>query len=357
MNSTTRIVLIAVGIAVLGLAAGFGFRFFSNKDGASAGGFGKKNVADVYVKEGEFAWGVTVLTFPFPTYKEGFTATQMTEAKKLGVNYIRVDYLPSNPKAMDAAINAAQANNLKVVLVIPFGPKDIFTDSELEASTETYVSDIVKKYKGKVAVYQLATEVASVALANNAALHGIEKKDYPAEKLAAVTTWIKVASEAVKKNDPKAKRLVNDQWVHTGFFDNFFAAGGDFDILGWNWFSDMGTSMDTVVIDKNKNQKYELLAKIKSYDKPIWLTEINRRQGSQGGKEQEQASFIQTMGDYVKTKPEISGFFVFNLLEDQAAPKQERGYGILNATDDGKTQTITGPKPAFNTYQTVIKGQ
>lgn len=352
-----KVIITVVVIALVGLATGVGVRaLMKNKQSASDQAVdGNNDDLDLPGGNGQFAWGITVLPFPFPTYTEDFTRTQMAEAKKLGVNYIRLDYTPANPKAAEMAVEAALQNSLKVVLVIPFGPKDIFTDKNLKSNAAAYVSDVAKKFKGKVAVYQLATEVASVALGNDAGAHGIELKDYPADKLKAVTEWVKAATEAIKATDPSAKRLVNDQWVHTGFFDNYFSQGGDFDLLGWNWFSDMGTSMEKVTIDANKKQTYELLAKLEKYHKPIWLTEVNRRLGSQSGKEKDQADFIVTMAKYAAKVPAIKGFFVFNLLEDQVAPVQERGYSIVTATDTGKGQKITGQKPAFKAYQNVIK--
>jgi hypothetical protein len=346
MSTPIKAIIGIIAIAIIGLGAGWIFR--SLKGGSST--TSNLNVYDT----SDFAWGVTLLTFPFPVYNEGFTATQTTEAEKLGINYVRIDYVPSNPKAAEVAVDDAIKNGLKTVLVIPFGPKDIFTDKNLESSATTYVTDIVNKFKGKVGVYQLATEVASVALANNGAVHGIELKDYPPARLDAVTTWVKAATTAVKKADPSAKRLINDQWVHVGFFENYFAKGGDFDILGWNWFSDMGTSMDSVVLNAAENQNFALMEKLKSYNKPIWLTEVNRRMGSQNKGEQAQAEFITTMGNYVKTQDAIKGFFVFNFLEDQAAPAAEKGYGIITAVDNGG-QKITGHKPAFDAYKKVIQ--
>ncbi len=349
--SKFKIIGVAVLIAVVGIVAGLGIRAVMGRSGSSSGVANKDIPGDAK----GFAWGITMLTFPFPTYVADFTDKQIAEADELGVNYLRIDYSPSNPGATEKAVQAALDKGMRVVLVIPFGPKDIFTDKDLEKNTTSYVTNIVTRFKGKVAVYQLATEVASVSLKNNASLHGIELKDYPTASLSAVTTWVKTAAEAVKQTDPTAKRLVNDQWVHTGFFDNYIAKGGEFDILGWNWFSDMGDSMDMPVLDASKNQTYELMTKLKGYGKPIWLTEVNRRMGSQGGKEKDQAAFIKTMTDYVKTQPAIKGFFVFNLLEDQVAPAQEKGYGILTASDATGVQKITGRKPAYDTYKKAIK--
>lgn len=345
MSSPIKVIITIVIIAVIGLGAGLGVRQIINKKTS-------------YVGSDKFAWGVTLLTFPFPTYVESFVGTQMLEANKLGIGYVRVEYSPATPKAAEVAVAEAKKNGLKVVLVIPFGPKDIFTNKSLEADTTQYVSEIVSRFKGKVAVYQLATEVASVALANQASKHGIELVDYPPDRLNAVTTWVMAATKAVKKVDPKAKSLVNDQWVHTGFFDNYFAKGGDFDLLGWNWFSDMGTSMDNVTIDAKNNQNYALLNKLNSYKKPIWLTEVNRRLGSQNNGEKAQAEFITTMAKYAKTKNTIKGFFVYSFLEDQTAPPQESGYSLVTAQSNSKNeQKITGFKPAFESYKQAIKNQ
>ncbi len=360
MSGTLKIIIGIIIVAVIGLGVGLTIHHFATGKTTAANQSANQQSQDTNTSidlpasSNSFAWGITVLTFPFPTYEPAFTGTQMTEAKKLGVGYIRVDYVPGNPKATDLAVSDAGKQGLKVVLIIPYGPKDIFSDTNLTQNTTNYVKDLVNHYKGKVAIYQLGTEAASVALNNNAALSGIDLKDYPTAKLNAVTTWVAQAAKTVKQTDPSAKTLVNDQWVHVGFFDNYFAKGGDFDILGWNWFSDMGTSMDRVTIDASKNQYYDLMSKLTSYHKPIWLTEVNRRLGSQGGHEQDAANFINTMASYALKQPTIKGFFVFNLLGDQAAPPQEQGYGIINAADNGKSQTITGEKVPFTTYQSII---
>lgn len=354
----SSIVLITIGVIVFGLVAGAGVRYFRGTQATDAPASPDAVVSTTpiaKISDDKFAWGVTVLSFPFPTYRPEFNKTQIAEAKNLGLNYVRVDYVPNNPGATDSMVAAANEAGIKVVLIIPFGPKDIFSNKTLEADTASYVGDVVKRYKGKVAVYQLATEVASVALRNNSARHGIALSDYANGDLNAVATWVRVAAETVKKDDPGVPRLMNDQWVHTGFFDYYFSHGGDIDIIGWNWFSDMGTSFESPTLDQKTNQHYALLNKLKGYGKPIWITELNRRMGSQGGNEKAQADYISTMVKNFRKDPAVQGIFIFNLIEDQAAPAQEKGYGIVNATDDGTTQKVTGHKRAYDALQDLIK--
>lgn len=341
MKSAKSIIIVLV-IAIVGLGLGFGYRAL----------FGDKKV-DIKRKS-DFAWGITVLNFPFPRYDKNFTSTQMKEVADLGAGWVRIEYEPKNPSATDHSVEQARKQNLDVVLIIPFGPNDVFKDKNLTENTKKYVTEIVNRYKGKVAVYQLATEVASVALQNDPSSHGIKIEDYPTKDLNAITTWVKTAAETVKALDPSAKRLVNDQWVHTGFFDHYFAQGGDFDILGWNWFSDMGTKIASPTLDQKTGETYALLDKLKSYAKPIWLTEVNRRLGIQGGNEAAAAQFIETMARSVRQDPAIKGFFVFSLLEDQAAPVKERGYSLIEAIDNDKEQKVTKRNAVYDKYQELI---
>ncbi len=306
------------------------------------------------VNRQNFTWGISVNIFPFADQNEEFLPEQYRLAKELGVKSVRIDFAPNNPSASDAALAKAREAGLEVVMIIPFGPRDIFSDPALDQSAYDYVAKIVKPRAGQVGVWQLATEPASVAI-KSAGHHGIDKGDYVDSRYQAVKTWLLAASRAVKDNDPNTRRLINDQWVHTGFFDRFMKEGGDkaFEILGWNWFSDMGSSLSRPTLDAKKKQTYELLAKLKSFGKPIWLTEVNRRRGSADANEKAQADFIESIAKQAYADRSVAGLFVFNLIEDLSAPPAEQGYSIVNV--DRSTRQVVGPKQAFHRYQSFIR--
>lgn len=301
-----------------------------------------------------FHWGATVQPFPFAENNEQFLPEQFRLANELGLTTVRVEYSVEVPAMNKQAIDLAKQYGMQLVFIIPFGPNDIFSDKNLYSNAHKYVSDIVGQYKGQVPVWQLATEAASVALIDGGH-HGVDRVDYPEAKYQAVATWLKAASTAVKESDPAAKRLINDQWVHVGFFDRFLAEGGDFDILGWNWFSDMGTDWNRPLLNSKTGQRYELMKKLKSFNKEIWLTEVNRRRGSAEAGEKAQADYIQTMAEKAYADSAIKAFFVFNLVEDQEAPPQEKGYGLVHA--DKSKQWTAGPKEAFGRYQALIEAK
>jgi hypothetical protein len=301
-----------------------------------------------------FYWGASILVFPFPEKNTEFLPEQFRLAQELGLSTVRVDYTVGNDALNRQVIDLASKYKMQLVFIIPFGPNDIFSDSKLSDNAYNYVKDIVSKYKGQVPVWQLATEVASVAIVDGGH-YGVDKVDYPEAKYQAVSTWLKSATKAVKDADPSARRMINDQWVHVGFFERFIKDGGDFDILGWNWFSDMGTDWNDPVINAKTGQRYKLMDKLKSFKRDIWITEVNRRLGSSGGNEKAQADYIQTMADKAYAEPAIKALLVFNLVEDQKAPEAERGYGLVNVNQ--QTWWVGGLKQAFGRYQSIIKGK
>jgi hypothetical protein len=294
-----------------------------------------------------FSWGVAIRPELFPDAGDSkkFLPEQFKLMKELGATSVRVDYNTKDDDFNKQILSLAKANNIQVIFIIPFGPNDIFTDKNLEKNAYNYVKTAVGKYKGQVPIWQLGTEVASVALVDGSH-HGVDGVDYPAAKYGPVSTWLKAATKAAKEADPNAKRLVNDQWIHVGFFDKFIKDGGDFDLIGWNWFSDMGTDMENPLINSQTGQRYKLMNKLKSYGKDIWITEVNRRNGSQDGNEKAQSDYIQTMANYAYNNQSIKGFIVFHLMGEQ-------GYGIHHVNE--VTKQLGTKKQAFGTYQSIIK--
>lgn len=303
-------------------------------------------------KPRSFRWGATLLSFPFREKNEEFLPEQFRLAQELGIDTVRVEYAVNNVESNHKVVEQAKLKNIKVMFVIPFGPNDIYSDAKLYDNAYRYVYDIVTRHKGQVPVWQLATEVASVAIIDGSR-HGVDRVDYSETKYQAVSTWLKAATKAVKDADPSAFRLLNDQWIHVGFFDRFLKEGGDFDILGWNWFSDMGNDWNNPLINSKTGQRYKLMDKLKSFKRDIWITEVNRRLGSSGNNEKAQADYIATMADKAYADPAIKAFLVYNLVEDQGAPVAEAGYGLVYT--DKNTYWVTGLKQAFGRYQALIK--
>ncbi len=296
-----------------------------------------------------FVWSVTIRPFLYHEMDKNraFLPAQMDLAKELGVTSVRVDYSDKQPWMNDLVLAEAKKRGIEVIFILPLGPNDTRTDPKLYDNAYRYVYNIVKKYKDQVKVWQLGTEVATVAL-KKPDMQGISTVDYPKETYTHVATWLMAATRAVKDADPEARRMLNDQWIHVGFFKKFIAEGGQFEIIGWNWFSDMGGSsrVEQLLVNNDPKQKFRLMDTLKSFNKEIWFAEVNRRQGSLDGNEKAQDAFLKEMGQYAVKNKSVHGFIVFLLIG-------EEGYSLVHPNLEG--MTIRAKKPVFTTYQQLIR--
>ena len=155
-------------------------------------------------------------------------------------------------------------------------------------------------------------------------------------------------SEGVKAADSKAQTMINAAgWLHTGFFDRLIKEDKvSFDILAWHWYSDMG-EMTKV------RGTFDVFDKLKSYSKPIWITEMNRRGGSMGGQETAQSDYLTEAGRQIKSLG-AQAFFAYELLDEPyfGADNGESHYGLVQVAENDKGVWIpAATKPAFAAMQ------
>ncbi len=304
--------------------------------------------APVLTRNGPVNWGVTIRPYLTPDqgFNRAFLPKQFVLMKELGVTSVRADYDFTHVDMNDLIVAQARQHKMQLIFILPMDQNQLATDKNLSSNVYRQVYDVVKKYKGQVAVWQLGTEVATVAM-KKPDMNGIEFTDYPEETYRPVATWIQAASRATIDADPRAKRLLNDQWIHAGFFKKFLAEGGQFDILGWNWFSDMGgpERIEELHINDDPNRPFRLMDTLKSYNKELWFAEVNRRDGDSDGNPEAQADFIASIAQYANANQRVSTFLVFLLIG-------EAGYGIADANYQGGT--VSGVKKAFTRYQQII---
>ncbi len=305
-------------------------------------------------KKNAFLWGVMTREASLQDYTLDYWNKELGYDKQLGVNSIKIDYdAHAGYKRSVEMVQSAKSKNLEVLFT--FAPADILKVQKPYDEGYSLGKKLGTKLAGQVAYYQLMSEPASTAL-KGGQFTGTLQSDYDQAKYQIVMNWLKGASDGVRAGDPKAKIVINDQWTHFAFFDMIARDGVKFDYLGWNWFSDMG-----FLGDKTLDNGTKVFDKLKSYNKPIILTEVNERPDSvKGMDENAQSDFIQKMADFAwANKDAIKGFFVLELTDQPAtqihAPKSEY-YGLIKFSQNADgTYTFGQPKKAFATYQNIIK--
>ena len=338
----SMIYLILAVFVILGIFIGI---YIANKNGANI---------SLPAKQSSFMWGVLTRQSSLQNYTLEFWNKELDYDKQLGVNWIKVDYdAHAGYKRSVEMVGAATAKKLNVLF--QFAPADILKSQKPYEDGYDLGFKMGSKLNNEVTYYQLMSEAASTAL-RGPEYTGEKESDYDAAKYTIVMNWLKGASDGVRFADPKAKIVINDQWTHFAFFNMIARDGVKYDILGWNWFSDMGFLGDKTLSDGTK-----VFDKIKSFNKPIIFTEINARPDSiKGMDENVQADFIAKMADFAwANKDVVKGFYVLELTDQpppQTPSKKPEFYGLIHFKQNADgTYTFGELKKAFTTYQSIIK--
>ncbi|OGD57201.1 hypothetical protein A2V71_02185 [Candidatus Berkelbacteria bacterium RBG_13_40_8] len=129
----------------------------------------------------------------------------------------------------------------------------------------------------------------------------------------------------------------------------------DYDIIGWDWFSDMGFMADAKLFDGTS-----LVDKLKTFNKPIFLAEVNQRPegsgGQQGMPEQKQADFISKMAEWAYNSGIVRGFMVLELTDvPNTGADFTDYYGLVAAAKNSSGMGIPGePRQAYDVYKEII---
>ena len=338
--------IILLVILILGIGAYFGWSYFKGKD----------EVIQVS-KNKEFIWGVSM--YPFAAdhvYIQKNWISQLALAKNLNVDYVRIkwdDAAYTDPKANlefhDKFLKEIFNQKLGLYLILEPDQDLKKMDNAYEEGYQT-ASRVASFYKGKIDYYQLMNESASNAI-KGPQYSGEKESDYDPVLYPIVRDWIKGASAAIEKEDPSAKRVVTDQWTHYAFFDMLEKDGIDYDVLGWDWFSDMG-----LMGDKKLSSGQTILEKLQSFGKPVILAEVNARPNKNGQDEEKQSNYIQAMADWAKQQ-KLAGFFVHVLTDATSRDfKTVDRYGLVKIEKNEKERFIIGtPRKAYQTYKEIIE--
>ncbi len=308
----------------------------------------------VFSKKPSFMWGVMTREASLQDYTLAYWNSELTQDQALGVKWIKADYdAHAGYKRSVEMVQAAHAKGINVLF--QFAPADVLTVKDPYNDGYSLGKKLATKLKGQVTYYQLMSEPGSTAL-KGPQYTGLSQSDYDPAKYQIIMGWLKGASDGVRATDPTAKIVINDQWTHFAFFDMINRDGVKYDILGWNWFSDMGFIGDKTLADGTK-----VFDHIKAFNKPIIFTEVNERPDSvKGMDENAQSDFIQKMADFAwVNKNVVKGFFVLELTDQpptQTSSKIPEYYGLIHFKQlpDG-TYTFGTLKKAFATYKTIIK--
>jgi hypothetical protein len=318
----------------------------------------------------DFAWGVNGHPLSQSGYFDVALSTQADLVAELGAGWYRVDLgegaFAASTARFDELVTIAERRGLRLLpVLLPASADPKAAPGAVRAAAAAYARLVAGRYKGRISHWELGNELDAVALLHRGDTtragttwrwgdpDGSRPEDYEEGRYRRAQAEIEGLAEGVRAGDPAARTVVGTAgWLHYGFIERL--AGEDrvpFDILAWHWYSEMG---DMTRVEG----KLDLVAYLARFGKPLWLTEINRRDGSRGGRDREEADFISVSVARLRANPAVRGVFVYELLDEPYfGASGESAYGLvgLDRGPEGRW-TVGRPKPAFLALQTLIVG-
>lgn len=351
-----KLLLVFLVLAIIGLGGYFGWRYYDQS---------QANVTTTVntPKKSTFVWGVTTRAFALGKFTDKQWQTQVKLARNLGVEYLRISWEPEgwyNSKLDPSGLNQALITEIEKQDMEPYL---IFGENGKMTASETPYQDgydlaykIGSLNKGKVDYYQLGNEISSEPL-KGGEFPGDVESQYDLEKYAKIRDYLKGAIAGLDKADPAAKTVVVGQWTQTAFFDMLQKDEVDYDVIGWDWFSDMGLMKDVKISDGTA-----LTSKLQSFNKPIMLVEVGQRPDGDKTKgfvmdEDKQLKFISDMAEWAQGAGFIKGFFAFELtdLVNYGPGGYADRYGLVGVSKNtaGKIRII-GTRKAYDAFAAIV---
>lgn len=303
----------------------------------------------------KFMWGVTANPDSVRKYSSKSWKQEMTYITKLGVGWVRVGYdnsVAGRAAKYDNIVTAANENKVNVILQID-STKPISQIDNPYADGQKVGTEVATAFKGRVHYYQILNELGGTAL-KSGNMSGEKESDFDSIKYQKIRDWVDGATTAIKGIDPSAKTIITFHWTHYAMLDMLVRDNVKYDILGWDWYSDMGLMQDKKIADGTL-----LIDKLKSYNKPIILAEVNYQPKNPGSATDEagQVKFIQQMADWARSTEAIKGFFVQELADAAPFGTQKASYfGLVKVKPipDSSSYDFGDLKPAFMAYKDLV---
>lgn len=320
-------------------------------------------------KEKTFHWGVQ----GHPCLQEAYIhvpiATQLDLLVELGARWYRSDWpadtVVRSPEVYDNLIAEAARRKISILPIIfpTVGCRSPLPPEEIQKESFKFAKSVAQRFRGRITHWELDNELDNYAILQKGDKNrfgevwessghpsGDRPEQFEESRYRKVAAELKGLAEGIKAGDPKAKTMIDVSWLHYGFIERLIKEDKvKFDILALHWYSDMG---DVTKV----NGKFNLLEHLRTYGKPIWVTEAGWRDDlkTKNG----QAEWMRTIPKQFRSLPGVEAFFLYELLDEPyfGPDSSESHFGLVTLVKDagGKWQ-VSGKKEGYSVLQTVIQ--
>jgi len=318
------------------------------------------------VKKNGFVWGVYSNAYFGNTADEGFTKehtdAQIPYFKDLGINTVKFNLLFTTPMQTpippenDYFVDKLAENNIDRYMVIENGTDEHFFETAGYSTGFEWGKQVASHFTGRINYYQMLNEVSGTAM--KPTFPGFRRDDYDEHKYQVIKEYLRGMSDAIEQFDPGAQRVITAHFLGTAIIDRLMEDGVKFEVIGWDWYSDMG---DSLTNKEYAGQIFNIPEHFRYSGKQFWISELSRANGSFDNQEQEQSKYLEkVMTDAISSKL-VSGIFPFTMFDLTSAyngiPDKNNSWGLVTNKFDTVTNqwVFDTKKPAYMMYQNIIR--
>ncbi|TFF39819.1 glycosyl hydrolase [Mucilaginibacter psychrotolerans] len=258
-------------------------------------------------------------------------AKQIQMLKDRGMSWYRLnvqtksDGSASSSDLLDALQAAATAGGVKILPMLYPRTMD-YNDSQATSYQKGKLlgANFAAKYGSYFTYYNLGNDLELPLLLPQKT--GQSQTHYYTDKFNVVAAYLKGMDEGIKSKDAGAKTMITAGWLHYGFLRMCEWYGVKFDVVAYNWYSDMENAAPKGPGIPDITLKLSSLFPTK----PIWFTEFNYRyKATSTTNESDQEAFVTKFVAKCKANPQVKVAMVYELFDEPYKSTQEGAYGIL----------------------------
>lgn len=310
--------------------------------------------ADALLKDREdFEWGIGGHNNFYPAYPERTYKEQVRLAAQMGCDIYRLNYNPTNMSMLnylDKMVAEIQAYGMEVMLVMDDTsgtPQDVANRAKIVAGRYKKGSQY-----GFIKYIQVFGEADIVALEQSGTTYKYDGSKPEHYDPKVVDEWYKkfnAALTTIRSVNKDAKTVVSFSYVHYGFLLALLERGLEWDIVGPDWYQDMGSFQKLMDPLKEAFPNHEFL---------ICEANVQSNEDNTHSPLYDWNWLLAGMHDCYNEE-RIIGFIFYELLDelyfldDPNIQAREAHFGFVSCSRDG---IIREPKPIFYAVQRMLGG-
>lgn len=294
----------------------------------------KMSLQNASTSQDDFILGINGHPLSSDPYIKTSPTKQMELLKELGFSHYRFDLWSmstggmSLPYLYNPLKRAADAASIKLLPIMDTRTLNLSVDTIVSYKNGLKLgANFASIYKDHFDYYALGKELESKFI--YAGKSGASTTHYDKAKFKIVAAYLKGIDEGIKSEDPTAKTMVDGGWLHFGYIQLLEEAHVKFDIVAWNWYS----NMESVAAAAPNNIPDITVHLSTLFNKPIWFTEVSHKYGSSTTLEKDQDEFFQNFIVKCKNNPKVKAVLINQLFDEPDRSTTLGNSGLIKWTN------------------------